>query len=187
MDECFENVKRQVWARDAYRCQECGIPVAVRGGAKPQTHHKVPRSAGGTDDPDNLITLCQPCHSTKLGHTFMLPRTPVEDYPHYIKWFLWDLSTNLLAYAATYDPMRPPAPLTALRMLASSRKLLESVSDLAVQCENRGIGSGEMPLPESVDQERRELEGIITGLRIAWSSHHTQRALDDIIRNAERT
>ena len=28
----------------------------------PQTHHIVPRAAGGTDDPANLIALCFPCH-----------------------------------------------------------------------------------------------------------------------------
>ena len=147
MNDSFDIVKRQVWERDRYHCQECGILVAQRGGAKPQTHHMIPRSAGGSDDSENLITLCQPCHATKLGHTFMLPRTAVEDYPQYIKWFLWDLSTNLLSYAAAYDPMRPSSGSTVLTMLASSKKILDNVSVLAAQCESRGIGRGEMSLP----------------------------------------
>jgi 5-methylcytosine-specific restriction endonuclease McrA len=25
-------------------------------------HHVIPRSEGGTDDKDNIITLCKPCH-----------------------------------------------------------------------------------------------------------------------------
>lgn len=186
MDDSFEVTKRRVWQRDGNRCQECGIRVAARGGAKPQTHHMIPRSAGGSDDAGNLVTLCQPCHATKLGHTFMLPQTQVEDYPQYIKWFLWDLSTNLLAYAAAYDPMRPPAAPTVLAMLASSIKILQNVNGLVAQCEQQGIGSGEMRLPRSLEEERQELESIIVGLRLAWHSHHTQRALDHIIGNGER-
>ena len=186
MSDLADAVKRQVWARDGYRCQECGILVAVRGGAKPQTHHQVPRSAGGTDDLENLITLCQPCHATKLGHTFMLPRTPADDYPQYVKWFLWDISTNMLAYAAAYDPMRPPAAPTIVKMLVGWKVLLDNVSDLAAQCERRGIGSGEMPLPRSFEEESHELDSIIAGLRMAWKSHHVQRALDDIIRDGHQ-
>lgn len=160
--------------------------MAARGGAKPQTHHMIPRSAGGSDDASNLITLCQPCHATKLGHTFMLPRTLVEDYPQYIKWFLWDLSTNLLASAAAYDPMRPPSARPLLQMIASSTKILDNVGDLVAQCEQRGIGGGERPLPRTVEEEHQELEGIISGLRLAWQSHHVQRALDGIIRDGDR-
>ena len=28
-----------------------------------QVHHKIPLAEGGTHDPDNLISLCQSCHS----------------------------------------------------------------------------------------------------------------------------
>ena len=63
-----------VWRRDQFRCGECGVAVGGRHGCKPQTHHMVPKAAGGTDDPSNLITLCFPCHATKPspGHLQLL-------------------------------------------------------------------------------------------------------------------
>ena len=53
----FENVKAYVRARDRFCCQVCGEEELV------QVHHIKYRSDGGTDKPDNLITLCSNCHS----------------------------------------------------------------------------------------------------------------------------
>jgi len=39
-------------------CEACGKPV--RKGALP--HHIKTRGAGGTDDPENLLRLCDECH-----------------------------------------------------------------------------------------------------------------------------
>ena len=53
----FENRKAYVLWRDNYRCQCCkkiNIPL--------QVHHIVYRSNGGSDQEDNLITLCDSCH-----------------------------------------------------------------------------------------------------------------------------
>jgi len=46
-----------------YRCQLCG-----RGGnkIKLETHHITPVSKGGSNNPRNLICLCQECH--RLRH-----------------------------------------------------------------------------------------------------------------------
>ncbi len=62
-----ENILR----RDGYICQKCGTPhmlinehgmkIPVADGAL-QVHHIVPRSTGGDDNPDNLITWCKDCH-----------------------------------------------------------------------------------------------------------------------------
>lgn len=51
--------RREVLARDGYRCQQCGSsgPLCV--------HHVVYRSDGGSDDLDNLATLCVECHTDK--------------------------------------------------------------------------------------------------------------------------
>ncbi len=38
------------------KCRWCGEREAT------QIHHKVPRYAGGTDDPDNLENICVVCH-----------------------------------------------------------------------------------------------------------------------------
>jgi hypothetical protein len=49
-------IRSTVLTRDAKICQACG---ASRAG---QVHHILPRGQGGTDDLDNLITLCGRCH-----------------------------------------------------------------------------------------------------------------------------
>ncbi|MBR0739649.1 RecQ family ATP-dependent DNA helicase [Bradyrhizobium liaoningense] len=46
--------------RDKFRCVECEKPCG-RGDA--DIHHLLPRSAGGTDEPSNLVTLCDGCHA----------------------------------------------------------------------------------------------------------------------------
>jgi hypothetical protein len=55
----FNNVRAYVFHRDHYTCQHCG-----KTHVKMRTHHLESRQTGG-DSPDNLITLCEVCH-TKL-------------------------------------------------------------------------------------------------------------------------
>ena len=55
----FENTKAMVLNRDRYTCQHC------KGKSKCsqlEVHHIVYRSNGGSDNADNLITLCRTCH-----------------------------------------------------------------------------------------------------------------------------
>jgi len=44
--------------RDGFRCQADGC----HNTHFLEVHHKIPRSRGGTNAPDNLITLCSACH-----------------------------------------------------------------------------------------------------------------------------
>lgn len=59
-----ERIRRQVLERDRMRCRGAGCNrtrfLAV--------HHLVPRKAGGTHDPDNLVTLCEGCHQAAHRH-----------------------------------------------------------------------------------------------------------------------
>jgi hypothetical protein len=50
--------RREVLARDGYRCRASGCESAHFL----DVHHVIPREQGGTNDPANLITLCAPCH-----------------------------------------------------------------------------------------------------------------------------
>lgn len=52
-------VRVAVFERDAYRCRRCG------GWTDLTADHVIPVAAGGTDDLDNLQTLCRPCNSRK--------------------------------------------------------------------------------------------------------------------------
>jgi hypothetical protein len=53
----FYNVKAYVLHRDNYQCQKCKTKKG-----KLHVHHIVFRSNGGTNSPENLITLCEECH-----------------------------------------------------------------------------------------------------------------------------
>ena len=88
----WRRLRTQVKARDCWQCQICGdvegAPFCIL-----HAHHIVPRSKGGTDSPDNLITICDLCHAvvTIRWHKPWFPGTTAaqlkgmaEDY----NWFL---------------------------------------------------------------------------------------------------
>ena len=54
----FENVKAYILSRDSYKCQ-CGLKGCNE---KLHVHHIKFRSNGGSDNPNNLITLCEKHH-----------------------------------------------------------------------------------------------------------------------------
>ena len=52
----YENIKAYVRARDGFRCRSCGSRDHL------EVHHIRQRKDGGSDRPDNLVTLCYECH-----------------------------------------------------------------------------------------------------------------------------
>jgi len=54
------DIREAVLRRDNYKCLECGTHCHA---AEADVHHVLPRSAGGTDEPSNLVTLCDGCHA----------------------------------------------------------------------------------------------------------------------------
>lgn len=63
-----QSTRRAVLERDGYECQECDEPVGGKHNPHVETanvHHKEPVSEGGTNEPDNLVTLCKGCHKEK--------------------------------------------------------------------------------------------------------------------------
>lgn len=55
----FENTKAMVLNRDNYTCQNC---KGKHKDSKLEVHHIVFRSQSGSDEENNLITLCHTCH-----------------------------------------------------------------------------------------------------------------------------
>lgn len=55
----FANTKAYVLMRDKHTCQKCQGKSKVK---RLEVHHIVFRRDGGSDDQENLITLCEPCH-----------------------------------------------------------------------------------------------------------------------------
>lgn len=54
----------EVLKRDGFRCKYCGAGSDV---ARLQVDHVKPKAAGGTDDPLNLVTACEPCNAGKAA------------------------------------------------------------------------------------------------------------------------
>jgi len=77
----FSDRKERVRRRDGYACRLCGREAALSpedipkderyygGGLDLQVHHIQPRSQGGSDDLDNLVTVCGRCHSRLHEHS----------------------------------------------------------------------------------------------------------------------
>lgn len=53
--------RKAIYKRDGYCCALCDSQTGL------QIHHVVLRSQGGTDHPQNLITLCWKCHAVAHG------------------------------------------------------------------------------------------------------------------------
>lgn len=67
----FSSRRDAVLHRDKYTCQICG-----KKHVKLEVHHIVYRSQGGTDDEDNLITLCEDCHDALHDGQIILTKKP---------------------------------------------------------------------------------------------------------------
>jgi len=55
--EKWEKIRKKVLERDGHCCIKCG------GKSFLHVHHLIPRSEGGKDEPSNLVTFCEKCHS----------------------------------------------------------------------------------------------------------------------------
>jgi hypothetical protein len=70
-DYGFASRREAVLHRDNYTCQICG-----KKHARLEVHHIIFRSQGGTDDENNLITLCEDCHSGIHNGKIVLTKKP---------------------------------------------------------------------------------------------------------------
>ena len=67
----FSSRREAVLHRDRYTCQCCG-----KKNTRLEVHHIIYRSQGGTDDENNLITLCENCHSNIHDGKMVLAKRP---------------------------------------------------------------------------------------------------------------
>lgn len=67
----YSSRRSAILHRDNYTCQCCG-----KKNCQLQTHHIIFRSHGGTDDEDNIITLCKECHKGVHAGTIVLNKKP---------------------------------------------------------------------------------------------------------------
>ncbi|WP_339617216.1 HNH endonuclease [uncultured Gilvimarinus sp.] len=57
--------RHSVFERDGYQCCECRRVVTLHGALAGICDHIIPKAEGGTDDQDNLQTLCSMCSDLK--------------------------------------------------------------------------------------------------------------------------
>jgi len=73
----WQRMRKSVLERDGYRCTGCGGI-----GVKFEVDHIVPLAAGGSNEPENLRTLCIHCHASRTRRASP-PRHPVRKLrPH---------------------------------------------------------------------------------------------------------
>ena len=61
-----------IFLRDDFRCQYCGDTFNTR---ELTFDHVIPRSKGGRNSMDNVVSACEPCNSKK-GNSIWKPRNP---------------------------------------------------------------------------------------------------------------
>lgn len=88
------SIRRDVYRRDGYRCALCDSTKYL------QIHHCVKRSAGGTNNRQNLITLCADCHAMAHGINLNGWEITKEEMEQAIVEYLADL------YAPDWNPWR---------------------------------------------------------------------------------
>lgn len=77
----YYNSRYFVFARDEYTCQVCKKKNKIL-----RTHHILYKSKGGTDRVDNLITVCNDCHTSEnhkkggILYDWMVKRKKVKQY-----------------------------------------------------------------------------------------------------------
>ena len=61
-----QRLRFEILKRDGFRCRYCGVTPQAR---VLRVDHVVPVSKGGTNDPLNLVTACDPCNSGKTNRS----------------------------------------------------------------------------------------------------------------------
>ncbi len=97
-----KRLRYSILARDMFTCRYCG--ARADGGAVLVVDHIIPVALGGTDDPENLITACEPCNQGKAA------QSPVTAAP---------TPTDLARLARSVEEQRVAAEL--VRQTALSR------------------------------------------------------------------
>ena len=88
----------RIFVRDRFRCQYCCKRFQV---ADLTLDHIIPRSAGGSDDPENLAAACIPCNQRKGARSPDQARMPLLATPSALK---YGLDKAMLRHYAEMNP-----------------------------------------------------------------------------------
>lgn len=98
--EAWAELRARVIRRDKYKCRRCRMKSQTTIGLS--VHHIFPRSKGGSDKMNNLITLCHKCHDFVEYHEIRNIED-IEDRPEKKRYQLPDR----MNYSTTDDVERP--------------------------------------------------------------------------------
>lgn len=155
--------------RDNYTCQICG-----KKNIRLEVHHIIFRSQGGTDNENNLITLCGDCHNGIHNGKIVLTRNPkklnlkyathmsiirsqlLKVYPEAIETFGFVTKTN------RENLILPKDHYIDACVIASGGKIFE-LNDTIYQ--KRRVAKGDYQLTKDVRGEQKIPVGKIQGFR----------------------
>lgn len=165
----FSSRREAVLHRDNYTCQICG-----KKNIRLEVHHIIFRSQGGTDDENNLITLCGDCHNGIHSGKIVLTRNPkklnlkyathmsiirsqlLKVYPEAIETFGFVTKTN------RENLILPKDHYIDACVIASGGKIFE-LNDTIYQ--KRRVAKGDYQLTKGVRGEQKIPVGKIQGFR----------------------
>lgn len=155
--------------RDNYTCQVCG-----KTHTRLEVHHIIFRSQGGTDEENNLITLCKECHSDIHDGKIVLNKKPkklnlkyathmsiirsqlLKVYPEAIETFGFVTKTNRENLSLLKDHYIDAC------VIASGGRIFE-LNDTIYQ--KRRVAKGDYQLTKGIRGEQKIPVGKIQGLR----------------------
>jgi len=106
----------------------------------------------------------------------MLSDRPSDSYPGYIKWSIREIAINLLFYSEYLDPRDFPAR-QVVSDLQKAVDALQKVFPLFDLCPQGGTEINWTREPSS----ETELNDVIEGLKISYSSNEYQKGLDEFL------
>jgi hypothetical protein len=77
----WKSLSERTKKRDHWECQRCGDLGGPEGDSTLHAHHILPKSKGGKDQMENLITVCHGCHEQIHGHPIPSPGSADLDTP----------------------------------------------------------------------------------------------------------
>lgn len=147
--------RKEVYQRDDYTCQNCGVKGGHKGNAELHAHHIVPKSKGGTHKKSNLKTICKECHNAihgdsmapsvdnRRGSTDIEFPVDVDRFPYTVSEYVECLNTiaeiekafskfadtsgDLVEYASAYQELDGDVPERVERQYEDTREKANSI------------------------------------------------------------
>ena len=168
-DYGWSSRREAILNRDSYTCQICG-----KKHTRLEVHHIVYRSNGGTNDENNLITLCEDCHSGIHDGKIVLTKKPKKLNLKYathmsiirsqlLKVYFDAIETFGFVTKTNRENLRlPKAHFIDACVIASGGKLFEPNGTIY---QKRRVAKGDYQLTKGVRGEQKIPTGKIKGFR----------------------